>query len=446
MLIQFNQFIKQNLQLPAGSKVLLAVSGGVDSMVMLDLFNKSSFEFAVAHCNFNLRGDESKGDAAFVKAYAKKLNLKFHSIKFNTKIFSSQHKISTQMAARQLRYNWFDELLKKFDYDFIAVAHHQTDVLETMLINQIRGTGLSGLHGILPHQNKIIRPLLFATRDEILSYAKQHKLNWREDSSNSHDDYMRNKIRLKILPLLKGINPSIEKTFAENAQRFYDAELLIEAVLPQLREKLLVQKQNTFIVSIPKLLKQQQPKSILYFLLRDFNFKNNLTDEIFESLNAESGKKFFSESHQLVKDRNSLIIETIQDSKLKNVNLYLEAKGLETKKFRISIEQIDVSKIKKTVFNASPTVAYFDADKIVFPLRIRSWQRGDYFYPFGMKGRKKKLSDYFTDEKISLIDKEHIPILLNGNDICWVIGKRSDERFKVSSATKTILKLTYEQF
>ena len=437
----FNNFIRQHLLLPENGKVLLAVSGGIDSMVMLQLFSQSNYKPGIAHCNFNLRNEESDADEQFVIAAAKKEGITIHNISFDTVAFAKANKVSTQMAARALRYNWFEQIISEHNYQYIATAHHQTDVLETLLINQIRGTGLSGMHGIKKKQGNIIRPLLFATRDEIYAYAVANKINWREDSSNAHDDYLRNKIRLQILPVLKEVNPSVEKTFASNAEHFLNAELLIASFLPQLQQQFLKWEHSRCFIDLEKLKTHQCPKALLYYLLRDFNFKNNLIDELAATLHSREHKVFYSATHQLVKDRKHLVMELIK-SNAAVADLVIEKEGdFVSDTFSMLMERIPISSFDFN-FNTASTVAFFDAESLLFPLTIRNRIAGDYFYPTGMKG-SKLLSDYFTDTKTTYTAKQHIPLLLSGEKIAWVVGKRTDERFKVSAATQTVLKISY---
>jgi tRNA(Ile)-lysidine synthase len=441
MLPDFLKFINHKLQLKANNKLLLAVSGGVDSMVMLHLFSQCNFELAIAHCNFKLRNDESDDDEKFVKEAVAKAGKVIHQISFDTTAFAKANKLSIQMAARTLRYNWFEQLTKENNYDYVAVAHHQTDILETLLINQIRGTGLSGMHGIKAQSGSVIRPLLFATRDEIYRYAVSNNLTWREDSSNAHDDYLRNKIRLQVLPVLKEINPSIEKTFAANAEHFGNAELLIESFLPQLIAQYSYREKDSFIVDLEKLKSYQQPKALLYYLLRDFNFKNNLIDELAAALQTPSHKVFHSVTHQLLKDRKQLIVQHLKNEP-NTVDFTIEKEGdFITEGWKISFEKIPITDFDFN-FKGIGAMVFLDAEAIQFPIQIRNWVSGDYFYPSGMKG-KKLLSDYFTDAKISQFDRKHILLLLSDGKIACIVGKRADERFKVTSATQVVLKITY---
>lgn len=440
MLPDFLNFIHHKLQLKANSKVLLAISGGIDSVVLFHLFSQSNFNFGVAHCNFKLRNDESDGDEQFVIELAGNAGKAIHSISFDTHEFAKTNKVSTQMAARTLRYNWFEKLMSDYNYNYLAVAHHKTDVLETLLINQIRGTGLRGMHGIKAQNGNIIRPLLFATRDEIYNYAIANNISWREDSSNVHDDYLRNKIRLQVLPILKQINPSIENTFTANADHFSNAEDLIESFLPQLHEQFLDRENGKCFIAIEKLKSHSHPMALLYYLLRDFNFKNNLIDDIAGSLQSEEHKIFYSTTHQIVKDRKQLIIELIKSDSTK-IDFIIEKEGdFVSDSVKIKMERIPIGKFDFN-YNNAPNIAFFDADTILFPLKIRSWMEGDFFYPFGMKG-KKMLSDYFTDSKLSYTAKQHIPLLLSDGKIVWIVGRRIDERFKVSETTKVVLKLS----
>jgi len=431
MLQQFHDFIeKQALCSPAGN-ILLAVSGGVDSVALVELFSKADYPFAIAHCNFQLRGKESDEDEKFVQELADKLGVVFFSTKFETEKFARKKGISIQMAARELRYSWFEEIRKENGFDCIAVATHRNDEIETVLLNLTRGTGIAGLHGIFPKQGKIIRPLLFATRKEIEDFAKAENTQWREDSSNTDDKYLRNKIRNQVIPVLKEINPNLEDTFSENIRHIRDVEEIFRAAIEQKRKEIVTQNENEWKIPIEKLKELKPLKTWLYELLAPFGFNESTVSGIISALDEQSGKRFFSSTHCLLKDRTKLIIFTIENQILGG-EIEIEKKLSEINdpvhlKFNI-VEKSDFEMIK------DKNVACLDYDKLQFPLKLRRWQNGDTFIPLGMEG-KKKLSDFLIDEKISVNEKETIFVLVSGNEIAWVIDFRVSETFKVGNDT-----------
>jgi tRNA(Ile)-lysidine synthase len=439
MLKIFTENIKKEKLFDSSSRILLAVSGGIDSIVMCRLFFEAGFNFGISHCNFQLRGKESDTDEHFVEKLAEKYGVPFHSVSFETNDFAVKNKLSVQTAARTLRYEWFEKIRKNYKYDFICTAHHRDDSVETFLINVIRGTGISGMHGIMPKQEKIIRPLLFAGKQEIIGFAKTQKLKYREDSSNASDKYLRNKIRNKIIPQLKELNPSIDVAIANNIAHLQEVEVIFKKEIEKKRKQLLFTDQGSVTVSIKKLRKLNPLNIYLFEFLRPFDFNSFQVKEIIDSLDRESGKQFHSESHRLLKDRKDLIItkNNKQETKIpaneiqikknqKKISFtgkYLHLKTLPRKKdYKISREL---------------NLACLDFDKLKFPLTIRKWQKGDTFQPIGMTG-KKKLSDFFIDSKLSMVEKEKISVLISGKDIAWVIGYRIDDRFKITDKTSQI--------
>ncbi|MEO6883850.1 MAG: tRNA lysidine(34) synthetase TilS [Bacteroidia bacterium] len=437
MLQKFQQFISEKKLFDAHQKILLAVSGGVDSVVMCELFYRSKINFSIAHCNFNLRGKESEGDAQFVKKLAATYKVPFFVKLFDTKKYAHEKKISTQMAARDLRYSWFSEILQKEKLDGIAIAQHKSDEIETLFINLVRGTGIAGLHGILPKKEKIIRPLLFATRDEIEVFAKNEKIKFREDSSNNSDKYVRNKIRHKIIPILKEINPAAENSIVESIEKIRDTELIFQKYIAQKRNELLQYKKEITTISIEKLRKENPLKTIVYELLKEFHFNSETISGIIFSFDSSSGKTFFSSTHRLLKDRNTLIIEPIASQK-KALQKNIFSIGKNQKTHSADKIKLVFSKHENKNFemDKSSRIACLDYDLLEFPLQLRKWEKGDFFYPLGMKS-KKKLSDYFIDKKISIQEKEKIEVLLSGNgDIVWLVGQRIDERYKITATTK----------
>lgn len=462
--------IKKEKLFSSTEKVLLTVSGGIDSVLMCELFHKAGLNFGIAHCNFQLRAEESDDDETFVNTIAEKYNVPFHYIKFNTSLYAKKNKVSIQIAARDLRYQWFEDIRKEYKYNYIATAHHQDDSIETFFINLIRGTGISGLHGILPKHGRIIRPMLFTTKNEIEVYVKKHKLKYREDSSNASDKYVRNKIRHYVTPVLKELNPGFENTFNKTINHLREVELIYKNDIETKRSKIVKQEKNNILISIKQLKKLQPIATYLYEFLKPYHYNESTVEEIVLALDGESGKQFFSNTYRLIKDREFLIIEQrkenqeirskkqelrikSQETGIKNQELRNKKPdpGLDTKDSEIKVlinqKAIDLDSLKlsfksevnnlATEIQKSASIAYLDLEKLEFPLEIRKWQKGDVFYPFGMKG-KKKLSDFFIDKKLSLNQKENAWLLTSKGKIAWVIGQRIDNRFKITEKTRKI--------
>ena len=438
---RFLSFLNQYQLFNSRKKALLAVSGGRDSVLMVELFNAAKLSFGIAHCNFGLRGEESEGDQLFVNQIAEKYKVPFYSVKFDTQAFAEKNKISIQMAARDLRYNWFETVRAQNGFDCIALAHHASDVTETILLNLTRGTGIAGLHGILPKRDNFIRPLLFLTRDEISEIIDSEKIAYREDSSNLSAKYARNKIRLEVIPKLKELNAGLDSTFEKNSRRFGQIEEFLNGEVDKLR-KLLFKPVLEDIVEIDlKHIQQLEPLELLLFeLFKPYGFTEAVLEDFTRTWNGQSGKVFESATHNIVLDREKLILEKkkpVQSDEL----LWFE-----------TMESINYSSVQYTCkINGTEAVnishdrnkAFFDKDLLQYPLTLRHWKKGDYFYPFGMKG-KKKLSDFLRELKIPITQKTNIPLLINGNgDILWVVGYRTDNRYKISSDTKKVI--TFEK-
>lgn len=436
MLNKFVSYIKkENLFLPK-HKLLVAVSGGADSMALCSLLKEAEFNFAVAHCNFTLRGAESDADATFVEGFCLKNKIKFFYNSFDTAAYAGKHKISTQMAARDLRYGWFEELIKKNKFDYLLTAHHLNDNIETFFINLLRGSGINGLKGIIPKSGKKIRPLLFAIRDEIEAYIHSKGILYREDSSNKEDKYLRNRIRHNLIPELKSLNPSFEQTFASEIEILQQVNQLVYVEAEKKKKLLATVKKDLCKIDIEKLKKSGSPKLFLYEIIKDYGFNSVQAANVFDGLDGLTGKMFFSETHQLVKDRKHLLIRDKSEAEDDEVSIYKK-----TDKIKQPV-QLDISyyKIKKgedVKIPALKNVAYLDADKLHFPMKITRWQQGDRFVPLGM-WHSKKLSDFFVGEKMSLFDKDNQWILRNKEAIIWVIGRRIDDRFKVTATTKNV--------
>lgn len=446
MLQRMLRYIEEKSLFEKEEKLLLAVSGGPDSVVMTDLMAKAGFNFAIAHCNFKLRGADADADEAFVLDLAGKLKVPFFSTSFHTKKYAEEHKFSIQMAARELRYQWLEETRAENNFDYISTAHHLNDSLETVLINLVKGTGISGMTGIDARIKKVVRPLLFATRSEIEYYARENNLEYRTDLSNMSDDYLRNKIRHHIVPVLKEINPSLEKTFELNLAQLQDTELLANMFIAQVKEKILIHNGEEIKINISELKKMPAGQTILFETLKDYNFTPAVTRQVFEKAGAQSGKIFNSTSHQLIKHGNFFILQPVEEiNDQKDIRIEKTGSKIKSGDDAILISQLNVNfeqdKDRLDDVMKDRNFAALDLGKLKFPLLLRSWQAGDLFVPYGMKGRKKKLSDFLTDEKMSLDKKRQIKVLLSGNEIVWVVGKRIDERYAVSPGTINVFLL-----
>ncbi len=435
MLKKFQKFITDNRLAKKETRVLMAVSGGIDSMVMAHLFLESGFNTGISHCNFSLRGDESDKDEELVLDFASERNIPFFSMRFDTIKYGKSKGLSVQMAARELRYVWFEQVLIENGYDVIAVAHNLNDNIETLLINLIRGTGISGLKGMSPLNKNIIRPMLFATREDIITYCSRNKILFREDKSNADTKYTRNKIRHKVIPVLKEINPSIESTLTETADRFSSIDEIVSEYIQSIRERISIDKGNLTLFNITLLKSYLNNKTILYELFKPFEINNTQLNDLLKVINGRTGGWINTSSHRIIRNRKELIISahTVEVATFYTIN---DISGFSEVKDMISAKSF--KRTNNFVIPSDSSVAVLDAEKISFPLIIRNWKEGDHFYPLGME-RKKKLSDYFTDNKYSRIDKEKIMILESEGKIAWLIGDRIDNRFKITSSTKNIL-------
>lgn len=447
MLEPFLNFILKEKLFVKKDKVLITVSGGVDSAVMCDLFHKAGFSFGIAHCNFKLRGEESDRDEQFVKSLAEKYKVSFHKKSFNTKNNSKKKKISIQMSARDLRYEWLKRLAKDKEYDFIATAHHLDDSIETFFINILRGTGIAGLHGVPAKHGNIIRPLLFANKSMIRDYAEENNLKWREDSSNFTDKYLRNNIRHHLIPSLKKLNLGFEKTISKELSYFKDAADIFKSFIAEKKKEIVTEEGKNIRLNIQKLKESGYAETILHELLRSYDFTPETTELIAQRMYTTAGKKFLSPTYRLIKDRDFLILSPLSpllkgDSVEGAGEFFLKENQTvfqnEQLKLKTEIISGNLSKVK----DKSSSVAYLDYSKLNFPLKIRRWRQGDFFYPLGMKG-KKKLSDFFIDGKIPINEKENTWVLESSTDIVWVIGHRIDDRFKVGNGTTKIFRIEW---
>ena len=434
MLTKFQNHINENFPFLKEKKLLLATSGGIDSMVLFYLCHQLNLDIRVAHCNFQLRGDESDEDEDFVKSQTEKLQIPIFIKKFDTKSFAQQQKSSIQVVARNLRYDWFNTLLINNDYDYILTAHHLDDSLETFLINFTRGSGLDGFTGIPEQNGTIVRPLLPFSRTEIEIFAKENNVEWREDSSNASDNYLRNKLRHNVIPILKELNPSLLGSFEKTISNLQQAQTLVDDASRIVYRKVVTDINFKKRINLTELMQLPNYQAYLYKWLEPFGFSD--WNSINDLATAQSGKQIHSQNHTLLKDRNELIVFPKQESE--KTTLFLIEKEQKEVKFPLNISFCNVDDISLEATNC----IFVDEDKLQYPLEIRKWQEGDWFYPSGMNG-KKKLSKFFKDEKFSLLDKSSTWLLCFENQIVWVIGKRQDERFKVTEETTKILKINY---
>ena len=477
LLKEFIKNIQQQNLFQKNDYLLLAVSGGADSVVLCELCFQAGFHFEMAHCNFQLREEESERDEEFVKRLAEKYWTKVFVKKFDTKKFAEEKKISIQVAARELRYDWFDELLKIqnqqstsaskgsiADYQkqtsyivhqtpnvlhhtsYLLTAHHANDNIETLLMNFFKGTGIKGLQGILPKQGKIIRPLLFAKKEEIISFIKENNLEFVEDSSNNSEKYTRNFFRLQLIPSIQNVFPQVEENLINNIDRFKEMGVLYQQSIELHKRNLMEQKGNEIHVPVLKLLKSKPLKTIVYEIIKDFGFTAHQTEEAVHLLSSESGKYISSATHKILKNRSWLIIAPIDN--LSSEHILIEEADDEVffEGGKLVIKKEDPVAIGFTYdkISSSNLVALLDQKNITYPLLLRKWKQGDYFYPLGMP-KKKKLSKFFIDQKMSLTEKEKVWVIESDKRIIWIIGKRIDDRFKISDKTKKLLSIHFNK-
>lgn len=423
-------------------KLLLGVSGGADSMVLAHLINEIGNEFSIAHCNFNLRGNESDEEQQFVEKLAINYGVGFFCNSFDTISYAAEKGLSIEMAARELRYSWFNTLCKQNDFQYIVVGHHADDVLETFMLNLSRGTGIRGLSGIKPKQGMIVRPLLFATRAEIDSYAKNQNIEFRHDSSNDDVQIKRNKVRHQIIPLFEALNPAFKNNLQHTIQYLFETEKIFLERIVQLKHQLVKNKLGIIKIEIDELRKLDSLSTILFELLKEYNFNAQVVSETITAIENPSGQLFFSNSHRLVVDRNWLMISELSFDQSPQL-FYIdenESAIAEPVELLLSIDDYD----KSYKITPDKNVALLDFDCLNFPLILRRWEKGEYFKPLGMSGFKK-LSDFFIDQKVSIPEKENAWILASGKNVVWIIGYRIDDRFKITPQTEKVMRIELTQ-
>lgn len=440
LLEEFEKYVSENELFSHNDKVLLAVSGGVDSMVLMSLTAAAGYRFGVAHCNFQLRGKESDDDQLMVEHEAKRLGVEFYAQSFDTTAEMARTGESMEMAARRLRYQWFKSLCDEHSYTVIAIAHHINDSIETFFINMLRGTGLRGLTGINAQVGRIVRPLMFATRRDIHDFAVAHRIPFREDSSNRSTKYLRNKVRLGLVPMLKEINPQFTTIMRRNISRLSQAQEFVTASMEMIKHQVVEEQAGIYTLYIDRIDESLPRNFIIYEILSaQFGFKGDVVDLLCHALDNEAtGKRFYSRNWVAVIDRHKIVVAAISEDDdcemLVDRNMIRSYAGGSV----LFYEYCDIDFIE--TLDMGDNVALLDADKLQFPLKVRRWREGDWFIPLGMSGRKK-LSDYLIDKKVSLVEKSRQFVLVSGDDIVWVIGRRLDDRFCITKSTENVLKV-----
>ncbi|MDL2208380.1 tRNA lysidine(34) synthetase TilS [Parabacteroides sp. OttesenSCG-928-O15] len=433
MIQTIRAYIASNRLIPEGAGVVVGLSGGADSVALLKILVRLGYRCFSAHCNFHLRGEESDRDEAFARRLAESLQVPFASIDFDTHQYAKTHSLSIEMAARELRYHWFEEKRREWGADRIAVAHHRDDSVETLLMNLMRGTGIRGMGGIRPENGYVVRPLLCVGREEIISWLDSEQQPYMTDHTNASDIYTRNFIRLRILPLMEKINPSVREAIARTSDHLSSAETLYLQAIEEAKKKVLVEPG---LLSIPALMQCKEPETILYEFLSPYHFNRLQVRDIFSSLQKEPGKLFYSSTHRLLKDRTTLLLTPLEEEKSPESFKICSENDVAHLPIELSFRPIVYT--SETVIDKDKNCAWFDADKVCFPLELRRWRKADWFIPFGMRGRQK-LSDYFSNNKYSRFEKENIWLLCSEDDILWIVGERTDNRFRIETTTKQAL-------
>jgi tRNA(Ile)-lysidine synthase len=464
LLQAFRDFIAKERLFSAGDHLLLAVSGGLDSVVLCELMHRlrlrqasdgreAAPDFSIAHCNFQLRGAESERDEAFVGQLGKRYGVEVYAGRFDTATYAASNKVSIQVAARELRYGWFESIVGSWVQPaFIVTAHHLDDNTETLLMNFFKGTGIAGLRAMLPRQGRIVRPLLFATRAMLQQYAVDQGLEWVEDSSNLSDKYTRNFFRHQVIPLVQQAYPAAVQNLADNINRFREIEWIYRRSIEQQKKKLLEYKGNEVHIPVLKLQRSEPLTTLVYEIMAPFGFSAQQTPEVIRLLDSPSGKYVHSATHRVLRHRKWLIISPRDTTEA--VTIVVEPDDIEVvyEQGRLHLKELSLSDVPDEILSPSPTVAasrgrtpaspiaWLDAADIEFPLLLRKWRPGDYFYPLGMR-KKKKLARFFIDNKLSLAEKEKIWVVEMNKKIIWIVGLRIDDRYRITTATRQVLKI-----
>ena len=437
----FEKYVERHELFSHEDKILLAVSGGVDSMVMLSVFVRLGYNIGVAHCNFGLRGEESDADTEMVEAECAKLGIVCHSERFDTLGEMERTGDSMEMTARRQRYAWFNELCRTEGYKVVAVAHHSNDSIETFFINMLRGTGLRGLTGINRQYGKVVRPLLYASRKDILEYAKQNHIPYREDSSNLSTKYLRNKIRLGLLPMLNEINPRFSALMRGNLYRLNNAQQFIDAAIDNIRESALHSENGVDTINVSAISEIYPRDFVIYELLNStYGFKGDVVEELNKALKrGVTDRRFYARDYVAYLDRGNILVTKIEEED--DCEVLVDADDMRSYcgNAVLYYEHTDIDNVNE--YRLPSDVALLDESKLQYPLRLRRWREGDTFVPFGMAGHKK-VGDYLTNQKVSAVERKRQFVLLSGDDIVWVVGRRTDERYRIGNKTENILKIT----
>ncbi|MEO0777575.1 MAG: tRNA lysidine(34) synthetase TilS [Bacteroidota bacterium] len=424
----------------SSDRYLLAVSGGLDSMALSHLFLENNLTFGIAHCNFQLRGPEADADAAFVHNFAQSQQLPHYQTKFDTTTLAQQERQSIQECARELRYRWLEKVRQEESYDWIVTAHHLNDSLETLLYNLTKGSGLRGLHGIPPQTGKVIRPLSDVSRSELEAYVTTQSIAYREDASNAQVKYRRNLIRHRVLPVLRTINPGLEDTFRHTLQRLRESEWLYQSAVDQLRSEWLLSTPEGVRIHWQALRRLPARDTLLYEFLREYGFTSPQLRQLSAGGPTQSGRLFYSSTHQLLVDRDYLYVRPLTPVKSQTHSIGADAEEIYLPEGRLHLRRLERAPER---FPRDPDRAYLAAKALHFPLQLRRWCAGDYFHPLGMEGHRQKLQDFFSNAKLSRFAKEQVWLLESAGEICWVVGWRSDERFRVTQAQEVVYECTW---
>ncbi|HEY4111604.1 tRNA lysidine(34) synthetase TilS [Puia sp.] len=442
LLEKFKEYIAKENLFTAGDKLLLAVSGGLDSVVLADLCHRCGFDFLIVHCNFQLRGEESERDERLVSGFAVKYGRKVQAGRFDTADYAAANKISIQVAARELRYRWFEGFVREGQARWIVTAHHLDDNIETMLMHFFKGTGIAGMRGMLPKQGNIVRPLLFARKEELRAFAVEAGLEWVEDSSNESDKYTRNFFRHQLLPLVEQAYPAAASNLADNLDRFREVEAVYRRAIGERLKKLREYRGNEVHVPVEKLRKEQPLATIVYHLIEPFGFSPKQVGEVIALLDSATGKYVRSAMHRIIRNRNWLIIVPLMENEAEHILVEEQRTVVGYAGGELRFERLDAAQLR--TLDQGPAVALLDADKIGYPLLLRRCKAGDYFYPLGLR-KKKKVARFLTDNKLSLAAKQRVWILEMDQKLIWVIGQRIDDRWKVGPGTKRVLKIAFAE-
>ena len=434
LLTAFINHIRDNRLFQSPGRLLLAVSGGIDSVVLCELCHRAGYLFHLAHVNFQLRGKESDEDELLVRRLAEQYNAPLYVKKIDTNTYAETNNLSIQVAARELRYAWFNELLNE-ELRYVVTAHHADDNIETVLMNFFRGTGITGLRGMLPVTGNIVRPLLPFHKEELFRFAMENQLMWREDSSNASEKYSRNNFRHTIIPAISKIYPSVEQNLVNNIRRFAEIEVLYQQAIAIHKKKLIEQKGAEVHIPVLKLLKAEPLETIVHEIIKDYSFTAHQSEEVIRLLKGRQGSFVQSPTHRIIRNRDWLIITPNRPPESHHVLISKEEEKIE---FAAGVLEMKIVPAGKVNLSSLPGSAFLDVKKVTFPLLLRKWRQGDYFYPLGL-AKKKKVSRFLIDQKVSPTDKENVLVLESDRRVCWIVGMRIDDRFKVTDGTKEVL-------